>query len=57
MLASSKSLTKIENLHKRGVRFMLDDYKVPTKEYWKNLVNFPWTLKEHINSAMRYIEL
>ena len=57
MLASSKSLTKTENLHKRGVRFMLDDYKVPTKEYWKNLVNFPWTLKEHINSALRYIEL
>ena len=26
MFASSKSLTKIENLHKRALRFMLDDY-------------------------------
>ena len=26
MLASSKSLTKIENLHKRALRFILDDY-------------------------------
>ena len=26
MFASSKSLTKIENLHKRALRFMLYDY-------------------------------
>ena len=26
MLASSRSLTKIENLHKRALRFMLEDY-------------------------------
>ena len=26
MLANSKSLTKIENLHKRPLRFMLEDY-------------------------------
>ena len=23
--------------------------QVRTKEYWKNPVNFPWTLKENIN--------
>ena len=26
MFASSKSLTKIENLHKRAIKFMLEDY-------------------------------
>ena len=28
MFASSESLTKIDNLHKRGLRFMLDDYSI-----------------------------
>ena len=31
--------------------------QVPTKKYWKNPVNFPWSLKENINSALRYIKL
>ena len=31
--------------------------EVATKEYWKNPVNFQWTLKESINSALRYIKL
>ena len=57
MFASSKSLTKIENLLKRAFRFMLTMTQAPTKEHWKYLVNFPWTLKENINSALRYIKL
>ena len=28
MFASSKSFTKIENLHKRTLRFLLDDYLI-----------------------------
>ena len=57
MFTSSKSLTKIENFHKRALRFMLDDNSNSTKESWKNPVNFPWTLKENINYALRYIKL
>ena len=43
MFASSKSLTKIENLHKRALRFMLDNY---SSSYERILENFPWTLKK-----------
>ena len=50
MFTSSKSLTRIENLHKRALRFMLDDY-----DQWKCWVNIPWTLKENINYALRFI--
>ena len=57
MFTSSKSLTKIENFHKRALRFILDDNSNSTKESWKNPVNFPWTLKENINYALRYIKL
>ena len=32
MFANSKSLTKIENLHKRALRFMLDDYSSSYKK-------------------------
>ena len=57
MFASPKSLTKIESLHKKALRFILTIIQVPTKEYWKNLVNFPCALKENINSTLRYVKL
>ena len=57
MFASLQSLTENESLHKKALRFILTIIQVPTKEYWKNLVNFPWALKETINSALRYIKL
>ena len=31
--------------------------QVPTKEPEKNSMNFPWTLKENINFALRYRKL
>ena len=43
MFASSKSVTKIENLHKRALRFMLNNY---SSSYERILENFPWTLKK-----------
>ena len=54
---STMSLTKIENLHKRALRFMLHGYQVPTKEPEKNSINFPWTLKENMNFALKYRKL
>ena len=57
MFASSKCLTKIENLHKRELRLMLDYYSSSYERILENPINFPWTLKENINSAMRYIKL
>ena len=45
MLASSKSLTKIENLHKRALRFMLDDYSSSYKRILEKSCKFSMDVK------------
>ena len=45
MLASAKSLTKIENLHKRAPRFMLDDYSSSCKRILEKSSTFPKDIK------------
>ena len=40
MFANPKSLTKIENLHKRALRFMLDDYSSSYKSISEKPVKF-----------------
>ena len=45
MLASSKSLTKIENLHKRALRFMLDDYSSSYKRILEKSGKFSMDVK------------
>ena len=57
MFANSKSLSIIENLPKRALRFMLEDYSSSYEKSWQNPVNFPWTLRENISSALRDIKL
>ena len=47
MYASSKPLTKIENLHKRALRFMLDDYSNSYKRVLEKSSKFSWMLKEN----------
>ena len=45
MFASSKSLTKIENLHKRALRFMLDDYSSSYEKILKKSGKFSMDVK------------
>ena len=45
MFASSKSLTKIENLHKRALRFMLDDYSSSYEKILKKSGKFSMDIK------------
>ena len=47
MYASSKPLTKIENLHKRTLRIMLDDYSSSYKRILEKSGKFSWVLKEN----------
>ena len=47
-------LLKLKTYIKEHLGSCLTITLVPTKEYWKNLVNFPWMLKENINCALRY---
>ena len=51
------SLLKLKTYIKEHLDSCLTITQVPRKEYQKNPVNFPCTLKEKINCAMRYIEL
>ena len=46
ILASSKSLTKIENLHKRALRFMLDDYSSSYKRILEKSGKFSMDIKK-----------
>ena len=41
-----KSLTKIENLHKRALKFILDDYSSSYKRILEKSGKFSWVLKE-----------
>ena len=45
MFASSKSLTKIENLYKRALRFMLDDYSSSYKRILEKSGKFSMDVK------------
>ena len=45
MFASSKCLTKIENLHKRALRFMLDDYSSSYKRILEKSSKFSMDVK------------
>ena len=47
-------LLKLKTYIKEHLYSCLTITRVTTKEYWKNLVNFPWMLKENINCALRY---
>ena len=51
MLASSKSLTKIENLLKRTLRFMFDDYSNSYERKLKKPGKFSIEIKRKNNSA------
>ena len=50
-------ILKLKTYIKEHLDSSLTITQVPTKEYGKNQVNFPWTLKGNINSALRYIKL
>ena len=52
MLASSKSLTKIENLLKRTLRFMFDDYSNSYERKLKKPGKFSIEIKRKNNSAL-----
>ena len=54
MYASSKPLTKIENLHKRALRIMLDDYSSSYKRILEKSGKFSWALKENKLSTEIY---
>ena len=51
MLASSKSLAKIENLHKRALRFMLDDYSISYKGILEKSGKFSMDVERKHNPA------
>ena len=47
VFASSKSLTKIENLPKRALRFMLHDYSSSYKRIVEKFGKFPMDVKRN----------
>ena len=47
MFASSKSLTKIENLHKTTLRFMLEDYWSFYERMLEKSIRFPMGVKRN----------